>query len=121
TSIDGCQTARALTKTETEFLKSLNRVLEAQITDVDVNTEACSRSMNMSRRQLHSKLKAILGMTPTEFVRHQRIKLAVGLLENSDATISEIAYQVGFNSPSYFIKCFKEIHGSTPQEFARNP
>lgn len=117
----GIEPELALTNTETEFLKSLNRVLEAHITDVDFNTDTFSRSMNMSRRQLHRKLKAILGMTPTEFVRHQRIKLAVGLLENSDATISEIAYQVGFNSPSYFIKCFKEIHGSTPYEFAQNP
>ena len=74
----------------------------------------------MSRTQLHRKLKAITGMSASEFIRSQRLKLAIGLLKESDATISEIAYQVGFNSSSYFSKCFKEVYSCTPNEYPSN-
>jgi AraC-like DNA-binding protein len=78
--------------------------------------------MFMSRTQLHRKLKAITEMSTSEFIRSQRLKLAIRLLEDSDASISEIAYQVGFNTPSYFSKCFKEVYNCTPNEYlANNP
>lgn len=70
--------------------------------------------------QLHRKLKAITGFSTTEFIRNERLKLAVNLLKDSDLNISEIAYQVGFNTPSYFIKCFKDVYKSTPSEFTSN-
>ena len=73
--------------------------------------------MLISRTQLHRKLKAIVGMSSSEFIRNQRLKLALPLLKNSDATIAEIAYQIGFNTSSYFIKCFKETYGCTPNEY----
>ncbi len=108
----------AITNTETKFLEQLINVMDEHITDTEFNNESFSRLMQMSERQLHRKLKAIIGMTPTEFVRNERIKLASNLLKKSDATVSEIAYQVGFNTPSYFIKCFKETYGCTPNEFS---
>lgn len=107
----------AITDTEAAFLRQLKTVLEAHITDPDFSTETFSRSMHMSRRQLHRKLGAIIGMTPTEFVRNERLRLAADLLKRSDATVAEIAYQVGFGTPSYFIKCFKKIYGHTPNEY----
>lgn len=110
----------AITNTEATFLKRLKSVMDEHITDGSFNTDTFSHLMQMSRRQLHRKLKAIIGMTPTEFVRNQRVKLASELLMKSDATVVEIAYQVGFNTPSYFIKCFKEIYGCTPSAFAAN-
>jgi signal transduction histidine kinase/ligand-binding sensor domain-containing protein/DNA-binding response OmpR family regulator len=106
-----------ITSTETDFLKRLKVVLDEKITDPDFTSEAFSEAMVMSRTQLHRKLKAIIGMTTSEFIRTQRLKLAIDLLKKSDATVSEIAYQVGFNSPSYFIKCFKEIYSCTPTEY----
>ncbi|GGG44402.1 hybrid sensor histidine kinase/response regulator [Bizionia arctica] len=106
----------AITSTETEFLKRLQSVLDKHITDPEFTSDAFSKHMHISRTQLHRKLKAITGMTASEFIRSQRLKLAVELLKKSDATISEIAYQVGFNTPSYFIKCFKETYGKTPND-----
>src|SRR5690606_5079063 len=111
----------AITNTEALFLQQLKTVLDEHITDPLFNTDAFSRSMHMSRRQLYRKLKAIIGMTPTEFVRNERLRLAAGLLKKSDATVAEIAYQVGFGTPSYFIKCFKEAYGHTPNEFSEEP
>ncbi|MDC6384645.1 two-component regulator propeller domain-containing protein [Muricauda sp. SK9] len=110
----------AITNTEAEFLKRLKSILDEHITDTEFNNESFCGLMHMSERQLHRKLKAIIGMTPSEFIRNERLKLAAELLKKSDATVSEIAYQVGFNTPSYFIKCFKEIHGYTPSEFSSN-
>lgn len=105
------------TKTEEEFLRRLQSVLDKHITSTSFTSEKFAKLMLMSRSQLHKKLHAVTGMSTTEFVRTQRINLAKELLSHSDATISEIAYQVGFNTPSYFNKVFKEIVGCTPNEY----
>lgn len=107
----------AITSTENDFLDRVKEVLEKHVTESDFTSEKFSEQLHISRTQLHRKLKAIFGMTTTEFIRAQRLKLSTELLKNSDATIAEIAYQVGFNSPSYFIKCFKEAYNTTPNEF----
>ncbi|WP_299335800.1 hybrid sensor histidine kinase/response regulator transcription factor [uncultured Psychroserpens sp.] len=107
----------SITSTEADFLKRLKTVLDDKITDSDFTSEAFSIAMNMSRTQLHRKLKAIVGMSASEFIRSQRLKLAIELLKKSDATTSEIAYQVGFNTPSYFIKCFKDVYNCTPSDY----
>lgn len=105
------------TKMETEFLKRLQKVLDEHITSTEFTSEKFAQYMYMSRSQLHKKLHAITGMSTTEFVRTQRINLAKELLVDSDAPISEIAYQIGFNTPSYFNKVFKENVGCTPNEY----
>ena len=102
---------------EAEFTAQLMAVLNEHITDASFDIEKFSQAMQMSRRQLHRKLKATTEMTPTEYLRNQRLKLATELLKNSDATVAEIAYEVGFNTPSYFSKCFKERFGCTPNEY----
>ena len=71
----------------------------------------------MSRMQLHRKLKALTGLSTTEFITKERLTLSLPLLEKSDATIAEIAYQTGFNSPSYFSTCFKKHYNSTPEAY----
>ena len=106
-----------ITSAETEFLQRLQSTLNQHITDSNFTTARFTETMQMSRAQLHRKLKAIVNMTATEFIRTERLKLAIVLLKSSDANMSEIAYQIGFNSPSYFIKCFKEIYHCTPNEF----
>ncbi|CAM3474935.1 hybrid sensor histidine kinase/response regulator transcription factor [Aequorivita lipolytica] len=107
----------AITSAESDFLKRLQTVLDEHITDPEFTSDRFSKIMLMSRTQLHRKLKAITGMSASEFIRSQRLKLAIRLLEESDTSISEIAYQVGFNTPSYFSKCFKETYNCTPNEY----
>jgi signal transduction histidine kinase/ligand-binding sensor domain-containing protein/DNA-binding response OmpR family regulator len=110
----------SLTSTESDFLKRLQNVLDEHITEPDFTSERFGKLMHMSRTQLHRKLKAISGMSASEFIRSQRLKLAIRLLKETDASISEIAYQVGFNTPSYFSKCFKEVYNCTPNEYLSN-
>lgn len=110
----------SITSTESDFLKRLQTVLDEHITEPDFTSERFGKLMHMSRTQLHRKLKAISGMSASEFIRSQRLKLAIRLLEESDASISEIAYQVGFNTPSYFSKCFKEVYNCAPNEYLSN-
>ena len=102
---------------EHQFLERLKSVIETHIIEPDFNAEKLSAEMLMSRMQLHRKLKALTNLTTTEFLRSERLKLALPLLEKSDFTISEIAYKVGFNTPSYFIKSFKDVYKCTPSEY----
>jgi len=102
---------------EANFLQRLKIVLNENITHQEFNNSQFCKAMQMSRTQLHRKLSANFGVSATEFIRTQRLKLAQELLKKSDVTIAEIAYQVGFNTPSYFNKCFKEAFGCTPNEY----
>ncbi|UKM63893.1 response regulator [Flavobacteriaceae bacterium GSB9] len=106
-----------ISSTEADFLKRLKSVLGKNLINPDFTSVAFADAMGMSRTQLHRKLKAITGQSTSEFIRLERLKLSVELLKKSDSTVSEIAYQVGFNTPSYFIKCFKEVYKCTPNEY----
>ena len=101
------------------FLESLQYVLDNHLVASDFNSKDFAKALGMSRMQLHRKLKALTGQTTTEFIRNQRLKLAASLLQKSDANISEIGYQVGFNDHSYFTKCFRETYGTSPSEFSK--
>src|SRR5690606_456332 len=110
----------AITSAESEFLKRLQTVLDEHITNSEFSVEGFGKLMHMSRTQLHRKLTAITGMSASEFIRSERLQLAIRLLKESDASVSEIAYQVGFNTPSYFGKCFKEVYKCSPNEYLSN-
>lgn len=107
----------ALTPTDEMFLNKLQSVLDDNLSDPHFNAVAFCEKLAMSRMQLHRKLLAYTGLSTTAFIRSQRLKQAVHILRTSDASISEIAYAVGFNTPSYFIKCFKETYKKTPTEY----
>ncbi|MCL4116696.1 UNVERIFIED_CONTAM: hypothetical protein GTU68_028725 [Idotea baltica] len=105
------------TSVEEQFFKRLNETLELHLTNPEFNAQKFAEEMLMSRMQLHRKLNALTGFSTTEFLRIQRLKMAKNLLDSSDLSISEIAYQVGFNTPSYFIKVFKSLYHTTPNEY----
>ena len=77
------------------------------------------RKMGSSRVQLYRKIKALTNYSPNELVRIARLKKAASLLASSEKTISEITYEVGFTSPSYFTKCYKEYFGESPTDFLK--
>lgn len=108
-----------VTSTEQDFLQRLEKITKEHITDPALTSEEFSRLMGMSRSQLHKKLHAVLGVSTSEFIRSQRLKMAKELLK-SKRNVAEISYLVGFNTPSYFSKCFKETFGCTPVEFQEN-
>lgn len=99
------------------FLVRLQKVLDKNITNSEFSIENFGYEMGVSRMQLHRKLKALTGQTASEFLRTQRLKLALKLLQEKKISISEIGYTVGFNDPSYFAKCFKQEFGRSPSEY----
>ncbi|WP_396601339.1 response regulator [Algibacter sp. R77976] len=109
----------AVTNLDEQFLTKVQEVLEANLVESSFNIENFSKAVGMSRMQLHRKIKALTGLSASEFVRSQRLKLAAELLKTSDINISQVGYSVGFNDHSYFTKCFKEAYNCTPTEFSK--
>ncbi len=108
----------AITSIDELFLERLQKVLDEKLVESSYNIEDFSKAIGMSRMQLHRKLKALTGLSATEFIRSQRLKLAAQLLKKSEINVSQVGYSVGFNDHAYFSKCFKEIYGYTPTEFS---
>jgi signal transduction histidine kinase/ligand-binding sensor domain-containing protein/DNA-binding response OmpR family regulator len=106
-----------LSPLDEDFMKTVNDYITQNVADVSLNVENLSRNMNISRSTLHLKLKAVTGQSATEYIMMCRMNIAVDLLREKRHNIVEISYKTGFNSPSYFIKCFRKKFGVTPKEF----
>lgn len=104
----------AFTSTDEKFLIKVEGILNDYLQDTNFSAEKFSQLLGMSRMQLHRKLIALTGHNTTAFIRLERLKQAEKLLEKSGLTVAEVAYTTGFNSPSYFIKCYKKTFGKTP-------
>lgn len=100
------------------FLQKLVSMVEAHLSDTDFTVESLQRELGISRMQLHRKLKALTDKSATEFIRTIRLRIAAEKLQAGQDNVSQIAYQVGFNSLSYFTKCFKEQFGVIPSGYA---
>lgn len=100
-----------------KFYTKLQSVIDKQIQEPDFSADEFASIMAMSRMQLHRKLKSLLGVTTSEFIRNERLKMAVDLLKKGESSISEIAYSVGFNEVTYFSKCFKDVYHCAPSEY----
>ena len=102
-----------------QFLQNLKQIVLNNLTNEQFGVEHLSEAVGISRSHLHRRLKKQIGLSISQFIREIRLKEALKLLEEDAATISEIAYKVGFNSPSYFHKCFHERYGHPPSEAKR--
>jgi AraC-like DNA-binding protein len=106
---------------ESEDEKLMTRIvsyLEENLTSSQLSVERLSREVGMSRSSLYSRLLEITGETPVEYIRGFKLEKAVVLLEKSDLTIAEIAYQSGFSTPNYFARAFKAKFNILPSEYA---
>ena len=92
-------------------------VIEKNIDNTDFSVEELSRSLCMSRAAMYKKVTALTGKTPIEFIRSIRLKHAAQLLEKTQMTVSEIAFEVGFNNTKYFVKYFKEEFNMLPRDY----
>ncbi len=110
-------TTVALNKSDEAFIKKLNEVIQDNLSDSDFNVEDMAERFNMSRASFYRKVKGVLDLTPNEYIRLERLKKATQLLKQDDYKINEICYMVGFNSPSYFAKCFQQQFGILPKDF----
>ncbi|HEY4786303.1 MAG TPA: response regulator, partial [Bacteroidales bacterium] len=104
----------SVTSLDEKLIKKALEIVESNISNPDFSVEELSRELGMSRVHLYKKLLSLTGKSPIEFIRIIRLKRAVQLLEKSQLTVSEIAYQVGFNNPKYFTKYFKSEFNILP-------
>lgn len=109
--------AIVVSSVEERFLQQAIAVVESHLSDSTFDVEMLSNELNMSRMQLHRKLKALTNQSATEFVRQLRLQRAADLLRQRNATVSEVAFGVGFESLSYFTKAFRDQFGTVPSEF----
>lgn len=101
------------------FIERFKKLIEDNLSNSELNVEELGRSMGMSRVQLYRKVKSLTNYAPNELLRIARLKKATSLLSSSDMTIAEITYEVGFTSPSYFTKCYKDHFGESPTDFLK--
>jgi signal transduction histidine kinase/ligand-binding sensor domain-containing protein/DNA-binding response OmpR family regulator len=102
------------------LLQEIVHFLEQNITNSQLSVEGLSKQFGMSRSTLYTKLLQITGQTPVEYIRSFRLERATILMEKSNMTIAEIAYQVGFRTPNYFARSFKQKFGMLPSEYIAN-
>ena len=113
---DACQSgADKLSEPDKGFLSKLRDAVMEHIDDSTLSVEQLGEKLCLSRVQLYRKTKALTGYSPNEYIRNIRLKTARDLLSGTEHTVSEVAYSVGFTSPSYFAKCYKEYFGESPK------
>ena len=109
--------ATPLADADKGFVEKLRRLIEENIGNADFSVEDMGEQIGFSRVQLYRKAKALTGYTPNELLRIARLNKANAIIKtSSEKSISEIAYEVGFSSPSYFTKCYKEFFGENPTD-----
>ncbi len=99
------------------FVMKVREVIESRLNDPNLNTDCLCDCMAMSRSPLYSKLRKHTGMSATAFIRYIRLSHAAGLLAETNLNVSEIAYQVGFQTPNYFTRRFSDLMGCSPSDF----
>ena len=102
-----------------DFVERFKSLIEEKMGDSGLNVEDLGKDMGLSRVQLYRKIKSLTNYSPNELLRIARLKKAASLLASSDMTVAEIGYEVGFSSPSYFAKCYKEQFGESPTDFLK--
>lgn len=111
-------TTMALTKADEEFIRKLDELIHSNIANPDFNIDSMADNFNMSRSSFYRKVKGVLDLTPKEYLRIERLKLAAQLLKEGKYRINEICYMVGFSTSSYFTKCFLKQFGVLPKDFS---
>ena len=101
---------------DNDFFNRFLALFEEKMGDPDLNVEAMASDLGFERTQLYRKIKAITNYSPVELMRNLRLKKARNLLKTTDKTISEVCFEVGFSTPAYFTKCYREQFGETPSE-----
>lgn len=109
----------AVTKADETFLKTLKEIVDANMQNSNFCLDDMANLLNMSRSSLNRKIKGILGLTPNDYIRLERLKKAAQLLQEGECKINEVCYMTGFNTPSYFTKCFQKQFGTLPKDFMK--
>lgn len=109
--------APVIADADQEMMSKLLKFLEARIDDENLKIEELAEAVNLGRTVFYGKVKSLVGMSPSDFLRHIRMQRAADLIAGSKLNFSQIAFNVGFSDPKYFTKCFKKETGMTPSEY----
>lgn len=109
----------SVTELDKGFMEKLHILIDDHLSDPKLSVEELGGQIGLSRVQLYRKTKALCGYAPNELLRIARLKRASILLASTEKTVAEITYEVGFSSPSYFTKCYKEYFGESPTDFLK--
>jgi AraC-like DNA-binding protein len=121
TSIASDLKTQTISKLDRKFISEFSAVVESNLSNTDFSVEDVCKALGVSKGLLYKKVKILLNVNVNEYILETRIQKAKHLLQHEELTISEIAYMVGFSSPTYFSTVFKNKLGATPKEFKENP
>jgi signal transduction histidine kinase/ligand-binding sensor domain-containing protein/DNA-binding response OmpR family regulator len=113
-------TQMAKSPVDNDFLVKLNKLIEDNMCNSQLSVPFIANEMGISRSGLFAKLKDLTAATPNEMIQIVRLRKAAELLKDGGYRINEICYMVGFNSPSYFSKCFQQQFGMKPGDYAKS-
>lgn len=111
--------AEELVSSDEQFLRQINTIIEKLLSDPELNVSTLCHKSGMSDKQVYRKIKQLTGMSVVEYIRDIRLRKAAMFLRQDKLSVSEIMYLVGFSNASYFTRCFKEVYGLSPKEFAK--
>ncbi len=106
-----------LQKKDIQFIEKIHAVIEENIDNSDFNIDSIADTLGISRSAFFKKLKSITGLAPVDMIKEIRLSKSIELLKNTDLTISEVAFAVGFKESGYYGKCFRKKYGQTPTEY----
>ncbi len=101
---------------DSDFYNRFIDILKPELGNSDLNVDMLASRMGLGRSQFYRKIKALTNYSPVELLRHLRLKAARDMLTTTERSVSEIAYEVGFSSPAYFTRCYREAFGETPSD-----
>jgi len=108
-----------ITSMDEELLIKAMKFIELNMANPDYSVDAFVSDMNTGRTILYQKIHDIVGMSIKEFILNIRLKRSAYLLEHSDLTVAEVAYQTGFNNAKYFSVCFRKQFETSPSEYKK--
>ena len=102
---------------EDDFLRKVIHTIKEHIDDSDLNVKKLSHLLSVSPNYVYRRIKRKTGYTVKRFILLERLKVSAKLLKQSDKNVSEVAYMVGFDSPGYFSRCFREYYTCSPKDY----
>lgn len=106
-----------LVKKDVQLLEKIHQVIEENLDNSDFNIDTIAANIGLSRSAFFKKLKSLTGLAPVDLVKEIRLNKSIELIKNTDLSISEIAFAVGFKDSGYYSKCFRKKYNQTPREY----
>jgi transcriptional regulator GlxA family with amidase domain len=103
-----------------DFIRKLDKVVMQNLSDPDFAVKHLEEALCMSRSSLTRKMRALLDTKPVDYIRDKRLIVAAEMLKTAKGRVKEVCFAAGFNSSSYFAKCFRQKYGVLPTEYAGN-